>query len=82
MKRYVIGFELNNRDSYDGFFRRVEALGAVPLMKSEWVLMTRLTASEIERDLRRFVDPADRLLVVPVGVASSQNLINRDRMLG
>jgi hypothetical protein len=48
-------------------------------MSSEWWLQTPFSREEIEMDLRDLIDPADRLIVTPLGAVSSLNLINRDR---
>lgn len=82
MKRISITFELSEDRSYDGFFRRLRCLGAEPVMNLQWVLQTPSTVEVIERDLRRFLDAADRLLVAYVGTVSSRNLINTDKFGG
>jgi hypothetical protein len=79
MRRISISFELGDSRSYDDFFRRLACLGAVPLLKSQWVLQTHFTIEQVEKDLRARIDPADRLLVTYVGAMSSRNLINREK---
>jgi hypothetical protein len=79
MRRISISFELGENRRYDAFFRRLQCLGAFPVMNSQWVLLTVFTVEQIERDLRALIDSADRLLVTYVGAMSSRNLINNDR---
>ncbi len=79
MKRILICFELLGERYYNGFFRRLHALGEVAEMNSQWILLTPFTVDQIEEDLRDYLDPADRLLVTYVEARSSRNLINGDR---
>jgi hypothetical protein len=80
MKRRIsISFDLGENRRYDSFFRRLHALDAFPVMSSQWVTQTPFTVEQIERDLRRYIDPADRLLVSYCGAMSSRNPINPDR---
>lgn len=79
MRRIFISYELCENRCYDSFFRRLQCLGAFPVMNTQWVLQTPFKIEEIERDLRRYLDSADRLLVTYVGAMSSQNLINNHK---
>ena len=79
MRRLSITFELGRNRRYDSFFRRLACLGASPIMDSQWVLVTRFAVEEIEKDLRRHIDAADRLCVSHVGAMSARNLISDDR---
>jgi len=83
MKRRIsISYELGEHRHYNSFFRRLRYLGAEPVMNTQWVLQTPFTVEEIEKDLRRHLDPADRLLVTHFGAMSSRNLINTDKFGG
>jgi hypothetical protein len=80
MRRISISFELGESRRYDAFFRRLQCLGAFPVMNSQWwVLQTSFTVEQVEKDLQTRIDPADRLLVTYVGATSSRNLINKDK---
>ena len=79
MRRISISFELGESRRYDDFFRRLQCLGAEPVMNSQWLLQTGFSVEEVEKDLRTRIDPADRLLVTYVGEMSARNLINKDR---
>ena len=80
MKRRIsISFELDQDRHYDAFFRRLQCLGAFPVMHSQWMLQTPFTVDEIEKDLRTHIDSADRLMVTYAGAMSSRNLINKDK---
>ena len=79
MRRISISYELGESRRYDAFFRRLECLGAFPVMNSQWVLQTSFTIEQVEKDLRSRIDPADRFLVTYVGAMSSRNLINKDK---
>jgi len=80
VRRISISYELGEDRRYDDFFRRLDCLGAVPVMKSQWVLQTPFTIEQLEKDLRARIDPADRLLITDVGAMSSRNLINKDKI--
>jgi hypothetical protein len=82
MRRISISYELRENRCYSGFIRRLECLGASPVMNTQWVLQTSFTIEDIERDLRSHLDPADRLLVTHFGAMSSRNLINTDKFGG
>jgi len=75
MRRISITFELREDRHYDSFFRRLRCLGAEPVMNTQWDLQTGFTVEELERDLRRHLDPADRLRVMYAGAMSARNLI-------
>jgi hypothetical protein len=79
MRRLLITYELGENRRYDSFFRRLQCLGALPAMQSQWMLQTPFTVDEIRNDLQRYIDPADRLSVTYAGAMSSRNLINKDR---
>ena len=53
---------------------------AVQVMPTQWVLLTPLAVDEIRRELQRYVDPADRLLVTEVASMSYRNLITDDKI--
>jgi hypothetical protein len=80
-RRFSISFELSG----DGLARRYYSLAlwlcyhdAIQVMPTEWILLIPLTIEEITREIRAYLDPADRLLVKQVTSMSSQNLINDD----
>jgi hypothetical protein len=78
-KRFAISFELDDNGRYDSLVLRLRHLGAVPVLPTQWLLLTSLTADEIRRDLQDHLDPADRLLVTQVTSMSSRNLINDEQ---
>lgn len=77
-KRFAISFELDNNRCYDSLFRRLLNLGAVPVLPTQWILLTSLVGDEIKRDLQNHIEPTDRLLVTQVASMSFRNLINSD----
>lgn len=78
-KRFAISFELDDNRSYDSLVLRLRHLGAVPVLPTQWLLSTSLTADEIRRDIQGHIDTADRLLVTQVTSMSSRNLIDDER---
>jgi PIN domain nuclease of toxin-antitoxin system len=78
-KRFAISFELDGNRRYDSLVLRLHQLSAVPVLPTQWLLLTSLTADEIRRDLQDHLDPADRLLVTQVTSMSYRNLINSDQ---
>jgi hypothetical protein len=78
-KRFAISFELDDNRRYDSLVLRLRHLGAVPVLPTQWLLLTSLTADEIRRDLQDHIDTADRLLVTQVTSMSSRNLISDEQ---
>jgi hypothetical protein len=78
-KRLSISFELREDRGYDSLVLRLRHHDAVPVLPTQWILLTSLTVDEIRRDLQTYIDPADRLLVTQVASMSSRNLIDNDK---
>ena len=79
MRRITISFELDRDHGYDALIRRLWSHGAFPVLPSQWMLQTTFTVDEIKKDLQRYIDEADRLLITHVASMSSRNLINKDQ---
>jgi len=79
-RRLSISFELREDRPYDSLVLRLLHLGAVPVLPTQWILLTLLTVDEIKRDLQVHIDPADRILVTQVTLMSFRNLINNDKL--
>lgn len=64
MKPYLVSFDLMKEgQQYAALNERLRALGAVKLLYSQWVVLSGQTALDLTKDLLRFVDGNDRLLV-------------------
>jgi hypothetical protein len=79
-RRLSISFELREDRSYDSLILRLRHLGAVPVLPTQWILLTSLTVDAIKRDLQAHIDSADRILVTHVTSMSFRNLINDDKL--
>jgi hypothetical protein len=79
-KRFAISFELDDNRRYDTLVLRLRHLGAVPVLPTQWILLTSLTIDEIKRDLQTHIDTTDRILVTQVASMSFRNLINDDKL--
>jgi len=78
-KRVSISLDLADNCCYDSLALRLNQLGAVLVLPTQWFLLTSLTVSEVTKDLQAYIDPADRLLVTQVSSMSFRNLINNDK---
>jgi hypothetical protein len=75
MARYTINFDLDHREGYDKFFRRLHDLHAEPLLSGQWCIQTAVSADELRKDLQAYIDPADRIVIAQVGLMSTRNPI-------
>lgn len=64
MNTYLISYDLDKPgQNYTDLINRLQKLGAVKILYSEWISRTTATAVAIRDDLQRFVDANDGLLV-------------------
>ncbi len=71
MAIYMIGYDLHPRpaETYDEFYSAIETLGSGywDCLDSTWLVITERNAIEIHKELRRYLKPEDRLLVMRYG---------------
>ena len=77
-RRLSISFELRDDRCYNSLVLRLRYHEAVPVLPTQWILLTSLTVDELRRDLQAYIDPADRLLVTHIASMSFRNLIDND----
>ena len=65
MKPFLISYDLDKPgQNYDGLISRLKQYNAKRVLMSQWILGSSASALEILKDLRRFMDSNDRILVV------------------
>lgn len=64
MNRFLVSYDLMSpgRD-YGKLYAALDALNAVRVLFSQWVLRTNLTAVQLRDHLRQYMDANDRILV-------------------
>lgn len=67
LKLYSVSFDLLQPGNYASLNEKLRSLGAVSLLRSQWALRSRLSATELRNELRPFVDAADAIVVVEIG---------------
>lgn len=81
--KFLISYDLEQppaaRD-YEPLMNRLREHGAHRVLYSEWVLETNWTHTQIRDDLKRFMLPHDRILVVTIAApAAWNNLLMTDQ---
>jgi hypothetical protein len=74
MSRFLVSYDLMSPGrNYKNLTDALVALGARPVLLSQWVVRTNLTATQLRDHLRRFMDTNDRLLVNDFSTWASYN---------
>jgi hypothetical protein len=84
MALYWIGYDLDKPgQDYSDLLARLRALGAVRVLKSDWLLGHNSTTPEqIRNDLQRFLDSNDRIIVGELrNNAAWRNLLATDNVV-
>ena len=64
-KPYLVSYDLDKPgQNYDALIARLLQHHAVRVLRSQWVLSTTWTASQLCNDLKTYTDSNDRILVV------------------
>jgi CRISPR/Cas system-associated endoribonuclease Cas2 len=82
MKAYLISYDLDKPgQDYSNLIAKIEGLGGVKILYSEWVLKSESSAKDLRDYLKRFIDSNDKLLVVALTgeAAWSSLMISGDR---
>jgi hypothetical protein len=64
MSNYIVSYDLHHQRHYPPLWELLEALGAVRLLESLWVVTTSLTAAQLRDALQRVIDNDDSTAVV------------------
>lgn len=65
---FLIMVQLRCQAPYDSFRTRLAGFGAWQLLDHVWAICSPRTARELKNELRDFLDPADSIVVVQVGL--------------
>ena len=80
MKAYTISYDLDRPgQNYTRLFARLQQLGAVRVLLSQWAVKTTWSAVQLRNDLRQHgIDGNDRLLITQVTDWAAYNMMAAD----
>jgi CRISPR/Cas system-associated endoribonuclease Cas2 len=66
MNVYLVSYDLDQPgpQNYDRLIARLEKLGAIRVLYSQWLLRFRANAAALEQDLMQYIDPATDTFLV------------------
>ncbi len=77
MTTYLIAYDLVGRDEdYPPLWKALAALGAVRILKSDWLVRSGNTSVQLREHLKQYIDTNDRLFITRVDAWAYYNIMN------